>query len=179
MGEWSRPGTVSRKRSTEGHNQGLPARSSVKTVHRTVFRALRTPSRTPPRICLSPFLQGLPARCSVRLCHWHNLRAFTAPGGKSARYVFLLRRSEGGFASHVSFCCAKIPAQGLPARSSLKMCHRHIFRALRTPHRTCRCCGFIMEGLRPLQTTRSFVIIRCFFQKGGVAEFVLQHPLLY
>ena len=30
-----------------GHNQGLPARSSVKTAHRTVFRALRTPIGTP------------------------------------------------------------------------------------------------------------------------------------
>ena len=35
-------------RSQGGHNQGLPARSSVKTVHRTVFRALRTPNRDPP-----------------------------------------------------------------------------------------------------------------------------------
>ncbi len=34
--------------SMGGHNQGLPARSSVKTVHRTVFRALRTPNQIPP-----------------------------------------------------------------------------------------------------------------------------------
>ena len=39
--------------SKGGHNQGLPARSSMKTGHWPVFRALRTPFREPPRLCLS------------------------------------------------------------------------------------------------------------------------------
>ncbi len=87
------------------------------------------------------------------------------PGGKSARKEFLLSLRRLRFAT--------IPAQGLPARSSLKMCHRHIFRALRTPHRACRCCGFHLEGLRPLQTSQGFKIPdnRCCltFKKDDIA----------
>jgi len=32
---------------------------------------------------------------------------------------------------------------------TLKMIHRIIFRALRAPHHTCRCCGIKTKGLRP------------------------------
>ena len=77
--------------------QGLPARSSVKTVHRTVFRALLTPTAKPvgfelTRGC-SPLalpsclfthcvrFQGLPARSSVKTGHWPVFRALLTPSG--------------------------------------------------------------------------------------------------
>jgi len=131
--------------------QGLPARSSLKLSHRLNFRALRT--------------------------HWPVFRALRTPGGKSVRKEFLLSRGLGGPGGRACGSSspsngpegpgmlrfAKIPAQGLPARSSLKMCHRHIFRALRTPRRTCRRCGFYLEELRPLQTSRGFLFTRTLF----------------
>ena len=115
-----------------GLNQGLPARSSVKTVHRTVFRALRTPNRGPLGgfACQACGIQGLPARCSVRLCHWHNLRALTAPGGKSARYAFLLPQKWG----HFSFSSYN---------SAPQKC---------SSHRQSRYCGLPSGGCFPLIT---------------------------
>ena len=41
---------------------------------------------------------------------------------------------------------------------SLKTGHWPVFRALTAPHRACRCCGFKMEGLPPLQTSLELLI---------------------
>ena len=84
--------------------------------------------RFPLRICLSS-LTGL-------------------PGGKSARYAFLLRRSEGIFSSQGIFCSAKMLlaayiVQGLPARCSVKTVHRTVFQAFATR------CGFVIRGRNP------------------------------
>ncbi len=77
------------------------------------------------------------------------------PGGKGARNAFLLSQGK--------VCFAKITS----IRHCRTMCSvPHCgFTRLHCPlgtaasaasHRTCRCCGLHLEGLRPLQTTQSF-----------------------
>ena len=66
--------------------------------------------------------------------------------------IFLLgyaSRSENDIGSSLSAACP-----GPSGPPTLKMIHWIIFRALRAPHRTCRCCGMKMKELRPFIASR-------------------------
>ena len=70
---------------------------------------LAPPYGTPQRICLSSLrLPGPTGPFSLKTGHWPVFRALRTPGGKSARYVFLLRRSGDIFTYQLLFCSAKI-----------------------------------------------------------------------
>ena len=166
--------------SAGGHNQGLPARSSVKTGHWPVFRALRTPFREPPRLCLSSLRDSRAAKAQrMNFCS-----AGVARARRKSQWLFLTEQRAGRpwyaplrknspRTAHVAAADLKWRGfQGLPARSSLKLSHWLNFRALRTPPNLPEIVDFQTITVAQLFLNSIFVD-----RRRGVAASVLQQPL--